>query len=59
MSDKETCPKSYEHKTHMCQLKHQGLMEEIDRRSTRPTVVCAKCGVKANDAAYLCTPRSI
>lgn len=32
----------------ICQLKAQGLMEEIDRRSTAPTVVCGKCRAKAN-----------
>ncbi len=32
----------------ICQLKAKGLMEEIDRRSTNPTVVCGKCRAKAN-----------
>jgi len=32
----------------MCELKAKGLMEEIDRRSTNPTVVCGKCRAKAN-----------
>ena len=43
----------------MCQLKAQGLMEEIDRRSTRPTVVCAKCGAKANEADQVHNPRPL
>ena len=34
----------------MCQLKAMGLMEEIDRRSTDPAVVCNKCGTKADRA---------
>ena len=32
----------------MCELKAKGLMEEIDQRSTEPTVICGKCRVKAN-----------
>ena len=40
----------------MCQLKARGLMEEIDRRSTRPTVVCNKCGAKANEANQVHNP---
>ena len=43
----------------MCELKAQGLMEEIDRRSTRPTVVCGKCGAKANNASDLHNPRPL
>ena len=35
-------------KLKMCELKAKGLMEEIDKRSTEPTVVCGKCGAKAN-----------
>lgn len=40
----------------ICQLKAKGLMEEIDRRSTAPTVVCNKCGAKANRAEDLHNP---
>ena len=40
----------------MCQLKAQGLMEEIDRRSTQPTVICNKCGAKANQAHQVHNP---
>ncbi len=40
----------------MCQLKAKGLMEEIDRRSTKPTVVCNKCGAKANEANQVHNP---
>ncbi len=40
----------------MCQLKAKGLMEEIDRRSTAPTVVCNKCGAKANQADQVHNP---
>ena len=40
----------------MCQLKAAGMMQEIDRRSTRPTVVCGKCGAKANEAHHVHNP---
>lgn len=43
----------------MCELKAKGLMEELDRRSTRPTVVCGKCGAKANEAQSLHNPRPL
>lgn len=43
----------------MCQLKALGLMEEIDRRSDRPTVVCGKCGAKANLPEQLHNPRPL
>jgi hypothetical protein len=44
---------------HMCRLKQEGMMEEIDRHSARPRVICSKCGAKADDAAYLCNPRPL
>jgi hypothetical protein len=43
----------------MCQLKAQGLMEEIDRRSTNPTVVCGKCRAKANLPEQVHNPRPL
>jgi hypothetical protein len=43
----------------MCRLKQEGMMEEIDRHSARPRMVCSKCGAKADDAAYLCNPRPL
>ncbi|HKJ05198.1 MAG TPA: hypothetical protein VJ974_06335 [Geopsychrobacteraceae bacterium] len=44
---------------HMCELKAKGLMEEIDRRSTDPTVVCGKCLAKANRPEDLHNPRPL
>ena len=41
----------------LCLLLQAGEMEELDRRSTRPTAVCAKCGLKANDIGDLCQGR--
>lgn len=43
----------------MCELKARGLMEEIDRRSCAPTVVCGKCGARANLAEHLHNPRPL
>lgn len=43
----------------MCELRAQGLLEEIDRRSTNPTVVCGKCGAKANHPEQLHNPRPL
>jgi hypothetical protein len=43
----------------MCAMKRKGMMEEIDRHSAHPTVVCNRCGAKADDAGFLCTPRPL
>lgn len=43
----------------MCELKARGLMEEMDRRSTDPTVICGKCNVKANKPEHLHNPRPL
>ena len=43
----------------MCELRAKGLMEEIDQRATKPTVVCGKCGAKANRADSLHNPRPL
>jgi hypothetical protein len=58
MGDKENSPRSGEQATHICWLKQRGLMEEIDQRSSRPTVVCNKCGAKA-DAAAISAARAL
>jgi hypothetical protein len=42
-----------------CELRAKGLMEEIDKRSTNPTVVCGKCGGKANHPNDLHNPRPL
>ena len=59
MGNKKHCPESLTHKTHMCQLKNKGMMEEIARRTSFRTVVCAKCGVEVNNADYVCYPRPL
>ena len=43
----------------MCELKARGLMEELDRRSTAPTVICGKCQAKANRPEDLHNPRPL
>lgn len=58
-SQQDTCAKPSEHLAHMCKLRKHGLMEEIDRHSAHPTVICCKCGAKADSAAYLCQPRPL
>ena len=59
MVNKKQCPEALAHRTHMCQLKNKGMMEEIARRTAFPTVVCAKCGAEVNDAGYVCHPRPL
>lgn len=55
----EKCPTPKEHQAHMCQLKSAGRMEEIDLHLAKPTVVCGKCGARADEGAYLCNPRPL
>jgi len=51
--DKEcTAPKF--HHLHLCQLKKQGLLEEVVARSNDPGYICHNCNVMANRAEDLC-----
>jgi len=59
MSEMESCPKPTEHKEHMCQLKQEGRIEEMDRHAANPKYVCNKCGAQAGEEAYLCNPRPL
>jgi len=59
MNEKETCGKPAGHKAHMCQLKHEGRIEEIDRHSAHPRFACNKCGARADDDQCLCNPRTL
>jgi hypothetical protein len=43
----------------MCELKARGLLEEIDRRCSAPTVICGKCGAKADRPEQLHNPRPL
>ncbi len=57
MASLKDCETPDYHDMHMCKLRKKGLMEEIDRRSANPTVVCNKCGARANENRDLCQPR--
>lgn len=59
MSEYKGCDRPEEHKAHMCQLKREGRMEEIDKNASAPRFVCNRCGAKANEEGFLCTPRPI
>lgn len=59
MSELKSCPNPVEHKAHMCQLKHEGRIEEMDKHSARPKFVCNKCAAKADEEGYLCNPRPV
>ncbi len=59
MSEQESCATPTGHKAHMCQLKHEGRIEEIDRYSAKPKFACNKCGAKADEECYLCNPRPL
>lgn len=59
MSENESCPKPKQHKAHMCQLKHEGRIEEIDKHSAQPKFACNRCGAKADGEDYLCNPRPL
>ena len=43
----------------ICELRAKGLMEEIDKLSIKPTVVCGKCGAKADSPDHLHNPRPL
>lgn len=43
----------------MCELKAKGLLDEMDRRAKAPTVVCGKCGAKADVPEHLHNPRPL
>ncbi len=47
------------HKLKMCELRARGLLEEIDRRSAQPTVVCGKCGARADRPEQVHNPRPL
>lgn len=59
MNDKEKLSQREGRVPHLCQLRQEGRMEEIDRSSSHPTVICCKCGAKANLPEYLCQPRPL
>ncbi len=44
------------HKGHICSLTNMGLLGEVQHLTSKPTVICAKCGAKANLAHNVCFP---
>ncbi len=46
------------HRGHICWLSHMGLLNEVQHLNCAPTVVCAKCGAKANLPHNVCFPGS-
>jgi len=44
------------HKGHICWLSQMGLLAEVHHLSCAPTILCAKCGAKANLPHNVCFP---
>jgi hypothetical protein len=44
------------HKGHICWLSHMGLIMEVQHLTDNPTVLCSKCGAKANLSHNVCVP---
>ena len=44
------------HRGHICWLTRMGLLSESYHLSSAPTVVCSKCGAKANLPHNVCFP---
>ena len=59
MSELKECSTPTKHQAHMCQLKKEGRIEDIDRHSANPRYVCNKCQAKADEEGYLCNPRPL
>ena len=47
------------HKVHLCKLRKDGKLAEIQLRELNPIVYCNKCKAKSNDPTYLCNPRTL
>ena len=50
------CKNSAKHQLHICQLKKQGLQEEVAARTNDPGYLCHNCNASANQAEDLCNP---
>lgn len=53
------CSCGEKHKGHICSLTNMGLLSEVYHISCSPTVVCSKCGAKANLPHNVCFPADI
>jgi len=47
------------HKGHVCWLTNMGLLKEVHHITCDPTVMCKKCGAKANLPHNVCFPTTI
>lgn len=56
MASEPTCGCGKTHSGHICLLKSQGLTEEIEHVTNKPTVACFMCGAEANSADHVCEP---
>ena len=58
MSEKveSDCKKPEGHHLHICQLKKQGLREELAVRTDDPGYLCHNCNASANQPEDLCNP---
>lgn len=59
MSAQERSGKQTPAKAKMCKLKKDGMIEEIDKLSARPIVICNKCRAEADSPTHLCNPRAL
>lgn len=59
MGDKVKCENPVKHRDHMCKLKKDGRVEELEKFQKDPIVFCNKCKMQANDPCVLCNPRAI
>ena len=57
MSDKAVeCKFPARHNRHICELKKEGLREELAARTDAPGFLCHNCNASANQADDLCNP---
>jgi hypothetical protein len=54
--DDHECRSPRDHQLHVCQLKKQGLTEELAARTDSPAFTCHNCNALANRAEDLCNP---
>lgn len=47
------------HKGHICWLSKMHMLAEVEHLTSDPTVICSKCGAKANQAHNVCFPEAL
>ena len=50
----KSCADPASHHLHLCQLKKQGLTDEVAARTNDPGYICHNCNMMANRAEDLC-----